>query len=85
MDRRSSSSSSRTSSHQEKLTRELGENASANGPTPSWRPEPLSKAQQRKVMQILQACKDGDITSLVSLAASQDGFVEDEVRRTACK
>ncbi|KAF2101436.1 hypothetical protein NA57DRAFT_64237 [Rhizodiscina lignyota] len=83
MDRRSSSSSSYASSLRAHFRSEPSEKTPLNGHTPSWTSERLPEAQQQKVMQILQACKDRNIAALASLAASRDGFVEDEVRRTA--
>lgn len=50
----------------------------------SWRKEPLSTNEASKVTQILHACKDQDIEQLIALAATEGGFVEDQVRRLAC-
>lgn len=51
----------------------------------SWRDDPLNPTERDKVQQILRACKDGDVVALQQLATSQNGLVEDEVRRTACR
>jgi hypothetical protein len=51
----------------------------------SWRPAPLSEQERLKVQQILTACKDHDLEALGSLAASEGGLVEDQVRRVACE
>lgn len=45
----------------------------------------LTEDQQEKATQIRRACKDKDIAALVGLAASRDGFVSDELRRSACE
>lgn len=50
----------------------------------SWREEPLSHNEQNKVQHILQACRDRNLDKLRTLAASEGGLVEDEIRRTAC-
>ncbi|KAK3671562.1 GTPase-activating protein gyp8 [Recurvomyces mirabilis] len=49
----------------------------------SWRDEPLTRDERDKVQNILQACKDRDRKTLCELAATNDGLVEDEVRRIA--
>ena len=48
-------------------------------------PSPLlSAATASKVTQIVQACRNDDLDALIALAASSNGLVEDELRRTAC-
>ncbi|OCK86066.1 hypothetical protein K432DRAFT_377030 [Lepidopterella palustris CBS 459.81] len=44
---------------------------------------PLSPAATHKVMQIVQACRNKDLDSLVALATSSYGLVDDELRRAA--
>lgn len=51
----------------------------------SWRDEPLTLAESLKVTQVLQACSDNDREQLIALATTPGGFVEDHVRRIACK
>ncbi|KAI9816207.1 MAG: hypothetical protein M1827_001808 [Pycnora praestabilis] len=51
--------------------------------TVPWQGGPLLEDQARKVMLILAACKNNDILALVSLATSEYGFVEDDVRQVA--
>lgn len=51
----------------------------------SWREDPLSLIESGKVMQIIEACNRKDRAKLVTLASTEDGFVEDEMRRRACK
>lgn len=58
--------------------------AAASPLSASWRKEPLSSTETSKVIQILQACKDHDRDALVALATTENGFVEDEVRRITC-
>ena len=38
-----------------------------------------------KVTQILEACRDRDLDAIVGFATSEQGLVNDHVRRTACK
>ena len=45
---------------------------------------PLSAAAASKVTRIVQACRNDDLDALIALAASSNGLVEDELRRTAC-
>ena len=45
---------------------------------------PFSAAAASKVTQIVQACRNDDLDALIALAASSNGLVEDELRRTAC-
>lgn len=51
--------------------------------TSTLRPEPLYVDNTTKVVQILEACKAHDLNALTQLATSADGFVKDEIRRTA--
>jgi len=51
----------------------------------SWRREPLSDKEKTKTQQILQACRDRDYVNLTKLASTPGGFIEDELRRAACK
>ncbi|OCL13258.1 hypothetical protein AOQ84DRAFT_385531 [Glonium stellatum] len=44
---------------------------------------PLSAAAAGKVTQIVQACRNDDLDTLIALAASSNGLVDDELRRTA--
>lgn len=76
-DEKLGSDSNVTAAHMENSI--LGEPLSA-----SWRKEPLNTDEAIKVSQILQACKDKDTQRLITLAATEGGFVEDEVRRLAC-
>lgn len=76
-DEKLESDSNVTAAHMENSI--LGEPLSA-----SWRKEPLNTDEAIKVSQILQACKDKDTQRLITLAATEGGFVEDEVRRLAC-
>lgn len=46
---------------------------------------PLSSKDQEKVTRILAACREHDLDALSELASSPGGFIEDEVRRTACR
>ena len=44
----------------------------------------LTAYDREKATEILQACRAHDLDTLISLATSKSGLVEDEVRRTAC-
>ncbi|KAI9696825.1 MAG: hypothetical protein M1836_005187 [Candelina mexicana] len=48
-----------------------------------WQGNPLQEVQARKVASILDSCNTGDLESLIGLATSEYGFVEDDVRRIA--
>ena len=45
---------------------------------------PMSNRKTSKADKIRQACEDRDLDSIRELAVSEDGLVEDELRRTAC-
>lgn len=47
----------------------------------SWRAEPLSLEDKSKVLTIKGACKLDDFSALCTHAGTDNGFVEDEVRR----
>lgn len=47
--------------------------------------ESLSDVDKAKASQILAACRDRDLEALRELAASENGLIEDDIRRTACK
>lgn len=51
----------------------------------SWKRQALSSDDQAKVDRILLACRERDLEALRDLAASENGLIEDGVRRTACK
>lgn len=42
-------------------------------------------AQTKKVTRVLAACRNGDLSSLIALATSTHGLVNDEARRAACE
>lgn len=46
--------------------------------------EPPTQEAHTKVKLILAACENGQADSLVALASSAGGLVDDEVRRVAC-
>ena len=55
-------------------------------PSKHWKGKDLSQAEESKVIQILAACEDPrDHGSLITLATSTHGLVDDELRREACK
>ncbi|GAM84552.1 hypothetical protein ANO11243_025480 [Dothideomycetidae sp. 11243] len=59
-------------------------NTQANTPlSASWRPEPLSSHESSKVDSIIRACSSKDFSALCNLAGTDEGFVEDEIRRQA--
>lgn len=50
-----------------------------------WQGRELSSIECGKVKQILAACEDsGDLETLIALASSTNGLINDEVRKTAC-
>jgi len=50
-----------------------------------WKDEPLTQKASTKVDRVLAACAvKPDLNSLVALATSTGGLVNDEVRRVAC-
>ena len=54
-------------------------------PFDEWKGKPLTQEACIKVNRILTACgKQRDLRSLVALATSAGGLVDDEVRRVAC-
>ncbi len=53
-------------------------------PTTLWQGDPLFDVQARKVASILDSCNSGDLETLVGLATSEHGLVEDDVRKIAC-
>lgn len=55
-----------------------------NGQSPTlWQGDPLLDVQARKVASILDSCNSGDLETLVGLATSEHGLVEDDVRKIA--
>ena len=46
---------------------------------------PLSSKDQEKITRVLAACREHDLDALAELASGSGGFIEDEVRRTACR
>ena len=54
-------------------------------PLEGWHGRRLSSAERAKVIDILAACKLAEKTHLLTtLATSEAGLVDDEVRRVAC-
>lgn len=51
----------------------------------NWQGRELSSTECGKVKQILAACEEsGDLETLIALASSTNGLINDEVRKTAC-
>ena len=58
---------------------------SQSDPIPQQLVQPsLTLFERNKAAAILQACRIHDLEALISLATSESGLVEDEVRQTAC-
>lgn len=53
--------------------------------SPSWRTDPLTPDEGKKVASIIQACNDADVAALAALASTEGGFIEDEIRRRTCR
>ncbi|KAF2154275.1 hypothetical protein K461DRAFT_277381 [Myriangium duriaei CBS 260.36] len=63
---------------------EANDGVDANTPlSSSWREEPLSPRESSKVASIIRACSSNDFSTLCSLAGTEQGFVEDAIRRQA--
>lgn len=68
-------------------TKVLGESASVLSLSPyeGWKGKTLSRVEFAKVTDILAACNSAEKTLLLTtLATSEAGLVDDEVRRVAC-
>jgi hypothetical protein len=61
--------------------------AHGSQPAPATSPntDPGSPSSSPKAQAIRDACRDGNLLSLVALAASQGGLLTDELRTLACK
>lgn len=53
--------------------------------TPSLRSQERASAKAEKAEAIRQACNSHDLEALASLATSEGGLMEDELRQVACK
>ncbi len=62
-----------------------GDASPSNLPYDGWRGKRLSPAACTKISHVLAACREGcEGDPLSTLATSNDGLVDDEVRRLAC-
>jgi len=47
-------------------------------------PPTVDTGKADKADRILRACRENDLSSLITLATSDGGLLNDEIRRTAC-